>query len=109
MSEIRDMLHDHRWDNPTVPEMKMMRNEAANHIQDMEESIFAFVRKNIGEEFTITTEEEALKWFFGYTKALEKGEEYDPKAEALAELEIFLKQNGMSLDDLGEGNAPKKN
>ena len=103
MSELTERLFDHRWDNPTVPEMKMLRNEAGNRLEEMEKAISIYCRELHADQ-ELNSDEEAIYWFLGYTDAMEKGTEKEFLAQTPEDrkLEAFASMMGISVETLKE-------
>ena len=101
MSELTERLFDHRWDDLTIPESKMLRNECGNHIEAMEKAIAIYCREAQGQ-MEFTDDEEAVTWFMGYADAVEAGtdEEYLAKTPEDFLLEAIAKDLGVSVEDL---------
>ena len=102
MSELTEKLFDHKWENPTVPEMKMLRNEAGNRIEDMEKAISIWVREKVDEPMEFADDEEAVEWFIEYSDALDKGtdKEFLAKTPKDRKMEKIAATLGVSIEDL---------
>ncbi len=99
MSELTERLFDHRWDELTIPESKMLRNECGNHIEDLEKSICVYMRENPPANTNFESDEEAIEWFVGYTSALDKGQEFVWKTAKEKELDSMAAAFGTTADD----------
>ena len=99
MSELTERLFDHRWEDPSVAEMKVLRNEAGNQIEDLEKAICIFMRENPVDDIEFDNDEEAIQWFIGFTNAVDKDEEFVWKTAKEKELDEMAKAFGTTADN----------
>lgn len=99
MSELTERLFDHRFEEITLPELKMLRNEAGNQIEDLEKSICIYMRENPPKDVEFEYDAEAIEWFVGYTTALDTDQEFVWKTNKEKELDEMAKAFGTTADD----------
>lgn len=100
MSDLTERLFDHRWDELSIPESKMLRNECGNHIEALEKAIAIYCRES-GFDIEWKDDADAIGWFCQYADAVDKGVEAEFLAEPRVdpELQAFADAMGVDVND----------